>query len=184
MDTYTAKLAIIAKTNEVIALARKLYPGYIHGTPEIKFDIRGRSCGGRAWGHYRLQYNLDWYAANPTEYLNNTVTHEVAHIVAAATGLGKGHNAGWVRICLALGGNGQRCNTHPDVKAVPKARRTVEYLYRTDSGREAWVGPVHHNRLQSRGGVCPIRQRPMYALRSPDGRITRDGFMGQHRAKA
>jgi predicted SprT family Zn-dependent metalloprotease len=190
MNELDAKRAITVKTNEVMALARRLYPGHYIPTPNLTFDIRGRSCGGRALysrakGICKVQYNLDWYAANPAEYLQNTVTHEIAHIVAAATGLGRGHNAGWVRICLALGGDGKRCNDHADVKAVKKARQTNEYLYRSELGREVWVGPVHHNRLQARGHVNPVTGRHGYNLITrTSGKIYRDGFTGQSRMKA
>lgn len=187
MNSLEAKRAIIAKTNEVIALARRLYPTYTQRDPDIRFDIRGRSCGGMALGYHTVRYNLDWYAANPAEYLKNTVTHEMAHIVAHATGLGRGHNRGWVRICLALGGDGKRCNTHEDVKAVPKARKTNEYLYLTTSGREIWVGPVHHGKLQQRGDIMnPTTGKPLYALRAhADGsRVEKSGFQGKSRLKA
>ncbi len=83
MNSLEAQRAIIAKTNEVIALARRLYPTYTHAAPSIRFDIRGRSCGGTARGYIALRFNLDWYTANPTEYLQNTVTHEVAHIACS-----------------------------------------------------------------------------------------------------
>lgn len=185
MNSLEAQRAIIEKTNETIALARRLYPTYTHSAPAIRFDIRGRSVGGSATGHYKLSFNLDWYNANPAEYLKNTVTHEVAHIVASATGLGRGHNAGWVRICLALGGDGQRCNNHEDVKAVPKARRTTEHLYLTDRGQEIWIGPVHHKRLQQRGGFIDGTRKCFYSLTNREkGKIYKEGYQGRHRVKA
>lgn len=186
MNSLEAKRAIIEKMNEVVELARRLYPTYTHAAPVVRFDIRGRSCGGMAIGHHTVRFNLDWYAANPSDYLKNTVPHEVAHIVATATGLGRGHNRGWVRICLALGGDGKRCNTNAEIREVPKARRTREYLYMTSRGSEIWVGPVHHKRLQTRGAVIhPVTNKPCYYLRVKNGgSIMKDGFQGRSRLKA
>ncbi len=90
-----------------------------------------------------------------------------------------------MRICLALGGDGKRCNDHEDVKAVPKARRTVEHLYHTTTGREMWIGPVHHNRLQARGAIIEGTSRRGYSLNTrTGGKIYKEGYQGQSRMKA
>lgn len=184
MNQTDAKRAIIAKTNEVIALARSRFPSYVQPAPEILFNLRGRSVGGTALGHERLRFNLDWYAAMPEKYLSSIIPHEVAHIVANATGLGKNHNRGWQRICIALGGDGTRCEESADVKKVAKARRTREYLYNAERG-QVWVGPVHHSRLQKDGRIILHSGREMYALRNDSvGRIVATGFTGQVRMKA
>lgn len=185
-----ARQAIIAKTHEVIALARRLYPDYTAPTPTISFDLRGRSVGGTARGSYHLTFNLDWYNADPVKYLANTVPHEVAHIVASATGRGEGHNMGWKRIDRSLGGTGERCATHDGTK-VERARSATEYLYINSFGREVWVGPVHHKRMQQYGrdsknmtnaGLPYLRK---YELKDRTGaRITWDKYQGKSRDRA
>jgi predicted SprT family Zn-dependent metalloprotease len=184
----TDEQTIIARTNEVIALARRLYPTYTAPSPAILFNIRGKSCGGMAVGYRALRYNLDWYRADPADYLGDTIPHEVAHIVAAATGLGAGHNAGWRRICITLGGSGSRVCKNEAVNNVASARRTNQFLYKTECGNaEVWVGPVHHSKLQ-RSARLGMDEARGYALRTRMAtgsyRIVPSGFTGKWRQKA
>jgi predicted SprT family Zn-dependent metalloprotease len=159
-DTPEARAAILAKVKEVLALARELYPDFRYQRdPVVTFDVRGRSCGGYG-SSTRLRFNLDWYAANPEEYLAKTVPHEVAHCVCDATGSGTGHKIRWKKMDIALGGSnggmGKRCASLHEVKGVVKARRTVEHRYISDQGNEKWVGTVQHNRLQHTGKLIRI----------------------------
>lgn len=185
MNRADAINAITARHNEVIRRARELYPTAFvaKAPPRLDFSLRGRSVGGRAKHDENvIQYNLDWYMDHPERYLADTVPHEIAHIVARNTGLGKGHDYGWQRIDRALGGNGERCGNATNVK---RARVKNEYLYRTLCGTaEVWVGPVHHSRLQSKGDIA-ANGRPGYALRVIAGggerKIRKEGFTGQTR---
>lgn len=188
MTRAEAIAAITARHNEVIRLAREKFPTSFVAKmpPRIDFNLRGKSCGGKAnWKTNTIKYNLDWYADNPADYLASTVPHEIAHIVAHNTGLGKGHNYGWQRIDRALGGNGERCG---DASNVKRARVKNEYLYRTVCGAaEVWVGPVHHSRLQKKGDIL-ANGKPGYYLQvnRRDGSIRtvhKDGFIGTTRQK-
>lgn len=174
---------ILAKVNEVIAMARRIFPDYTHNAPIVCFDLRGRSCGGLALGHIKLTFNLDWYTADPVNYLNAIVPHEVAHIVASATGRGKGHNMGWKRIDRALGGNGSRCSAVG--KTVERARSATEYLYINTVGREVWIGPVHHKRMQSKARIAiALSTVSRYVLQDRTGaKIHHDSYQGVNRER-
>ena len=199
MDRFQAQRAIIAKTNEVLALARSLYPGYNVADPIIKFDLRGRSTGGTARGYRELRFNLDWYAADPARFLSIVVPHEVAHIVDSALELSQpvnpfayrrqrrlSHGPQWVRICKALGGDGQRtCNIALESGVAPqKARRTRQFRYISVTGGEVWIGPTYHKKLQERGDIM-VGGRPLYYLtHKQHGRIIKTGFTGECRMAA
>lgn len=186
----SAKVAIIEKVSACLALARSLYPDYRHPDPVIKFELRGRSTGGTALGSRELDFNLDWYAADPELFLKIVVPHEVAHIVDEAlyptiprVAWRRGrmvrvrqtnHGRTWVRICLALGGDGK--TTCPLFKAAERRRITWEYRYNSLSGAEKWVGPSHHKRLQTVHGY--------YVTFVHGGRVVRDGFTGVRRQRA
>lgn len=192
MNSMEAQTAIKARVAACIALARSLYPTYDQPDPVVKCDVRGSSKGGYALGYRELGFNLDWYAADPERYLNIVIPHEVAHIVDNAINpqtprvtIRNGrmvrerqvsHGVKWVRICLALGGDGKRtCDLG---NFAVKRRQTTQYLYQSSGGTMEWVGAVHHGRLQKKG-------RAGYALRTPRGhRITHDGYQGQRRTKA
>lgn len=189
MNDWDAKRAIMAKVDEVIALARNIFPRYTTPSPTVSFDLRGRSCGGTATGYRAMQFNLDWYKADPDAYLSIVVPHEVAHIVTKAIyPNASAHGREWKTICLRLGGDGKRTCSLPSTAAngpVRSARRVSEYRYMSDSGIEVWVGPVHHRKLQERGDMRnPVTQRPYYCLTSRTaGRIQKTGFTGQSRKR-
>lgn len=183
MNDWDAQQAIINKVNETLELARNRFDAYVHPAPSVTFDLRGRSCGGTARGTRALQFNLDWYKADPERFLAIVVPHEVAHIVTAAIApRATAHGREWKAICKALGGDGKRTCAIPVLNGVARARRVTEYKYLSNRGVEVWVGPVHHCKLQTRGDVHPVFNRPLYTLTSRSaGQIEKTGFTGQSR---
>ena len=154
----TPQQKITQRTREVLARAFAMYG--IEANPEsveISFNLTGRTAGWaeRNRGHYRLRYNLEAYHLDPVEMIEDTVPHEVAHIVCyMRPELGNSHDAGWRRVCQALGGSGKR--TH-DLELTP-AKVTERFTYMV--GRErVEIGPTQHQRLQSRRVVYFTRTR-------------------------
>lgn len=104
---------ITQQTLDCLALARKQFPLYaIHSPPAIKWDIKaGRMLGqaqyDRTTCESAIRFNTQAALINPEAY-KTVVPHEVAHIVAMALGMDKGHGWKWRRVCLELGGDGQR----------------------------------------------------------------------------
>ena len=181
MTPYEAKQFIRNAHDNCIALARSKYPTYTRPSPTVDFDLKGRSVAGRASiGHNRISYNLAYIMVNPVEYLS-TVSHEVAHIVGYATGLGKNHSYGWQLIDRALGGTGERCGQalkDEDGKhLIAKARRTRQFLYLDSKGQEKWLGPKRHKSLQER----PSR---VLTYRSDRAKVSSAGFQGRERLAA
>jgi predicted SprT family Zn-dependent metalloprotease len=77
--------------------------------------------------------------------LNDTVPHEMAHIICFLhPRLGKNHDIGWRKVCKELGGTGNTCHKH-----LVKYARGKTYQYTTTLGIDMNVSQVRHRRIQS-----------------------------------
>lgn len=165
---------ITRKTHEVLARARQLYGVDI--TPTISYNLKGRVAGWagcrfcmvtRQAKDFTLRFNQDLIQGKHFQDIrDNTVPHEVAHLVCyARPELGRKHDAGWRRVCVALGGTG---DTRHDYDVVPAGGG---FTYRASCGQEITVSAVIHRKIQS--GQTRI-------LKKTRGRITRDCAWAPH----
>jgi len=145
---------IKSKVMDVLALAATKYGCTIkYEDLEIKFKPHGRAAG-QAWAKrtrhgtslkYGLNFSLESANLDINEMLNDTVPHEVAHLVCFADpSLGRNHDAGWQRVCIGLGGTGNRTHT----QELTKARYKSQYVYTLDNGEEHRVGPKVHKKIR------------------------------------
>lgn len=140
--------AIRARTQEVLERARQLYGVVIQ--PTISFNLTGRVAGWAGCKHcaggrlYTLRFNQQMIAGKHFEdIMNETVPHEVAHLVCfARPDLGRNHDTGWRRVCLALGGNGKTRHEYDVVLAGG-------WDYITDRGIKVTIGARHHARVMA-----------------------------------
>lgn len=150
MDLVKRFGAIREKTHAVLNLARQLYGVDIQ--PHVSFNLRGRAAGiascrmcriTRRASDFKVRYNPHFIQGEHfQDMLDNTVPHEIAHLVTyMRPDLGHKHDAGWRRICLALGGNGLRCHAYD----VPV---TNGFTYRASCGTLITVSKVIHNKIQ------------------------------------
>jgi predicted SprT family Zn-dependent metalloprotease len=145
--------AILTRCYEIFRKAETLY-GVNLGRVEIALDLRGRVAGmaccrrlpHKPATNLRLRFNVDMIAGDGYDHiLNDTVPHEIAHLVCYVNpALGANHDHGWKRVCVALGGNGERCHTEAVVYAKGN---TYEYI--TSTGARIQVGEKHHTKIQS-----------------------------------
>lgn len=116
---------------------------------KIRLDIRGYRVAGQACRkgfQFSLRFHPDAIVKHYDEMVKDTIPHEVAHTVCQMNPtLGKNHDAGWKRVCRALGGDDSR--TH-DMKFGEKPVRK-ECWYRTSTGHVVDLGPIRHAKLQS-----------------------------------
>jgi predicted SprT family Zn-dependent metalloprotease len=157
--------AIIDKVNEVVALARVKFPAYVHPTPTIHFYTTG-STAGKAGSYKVLKFNLTVFEQDMPRFLSTTVAHEIAHIVCFALGIDRGHGVTWKRVCLALGGNGQRCYSSDGLELKTRGKR---YEHKATCGTVMLCGAVVHNRIMS-GAV--------YTLKASKGKLNATTFTG------
>lgn len=153
---------IKAKVKECMALANELYDFDLkYNELDITFKSKGQAAGYAWWrGHrfdapcdtsYGLKFSTESASLDSDEMLNDTVPHEVAHLVCMYNKrYGKNHDIGWKRVCIALGGTGAR--THS--QTLTKARYKAQYEYRLGtSGETSKVGPKVHKNIQVRGHI-------------------------------
>lgn len=139
------------QVSRVLAHAEKLYGVKI--SPTVSFNLRGRVAGWagctlcrvtRTASNFRLRFNCELIEGKHfDDMVNNTVPHEIAHLVCyARPDLGSKHDAGWQRVCLALGGDGKRCHTYE------VSLRGGGFTYRATCGTLLTVSRQIHNKIQ------------------------------------
>ena len=143
----TPQQQIIDKCKTVFAKAKELY-GLDMSQVGIHFDLKGRAAGMacRRGNQYFMRFNRDMLTREAFDHvLNDTVSHEIAHICCFMNRtLGSNHDAGWARVCRALGGSGDR--THSEEVVYGKGHT---YEYTTDRGHKVRMGDNHHAKVQS-----------------------------------
>lgn len=96
--------------------------------PRIEWCMIGTTAG-RAWlGQWRIQLNEQLCKENLEDFINDTVPHEVAHLVAYKVFGDDGHGDGWRSVMRALGLNPTRCHDY-ETKNV-NGKRSLKSMYR------------------------------------------------------
>lgn len=120
----------------------------------IRFDLRGRAAGmagSKGWDFY-MRFNRDMMMNDSWDHiLNDTVPHELAHIICFANGSDRGHGLWWKRTCQMLGGSGERC--HKEQVTYAKGNT---YVYTTSTGHTITLSEIRHRKVQ-RGMVYHAR---------------------------
>jgi len=159
----TPREQIIAKCQEVFATATRLYSVDLTAVG-IHFDLVGRAAGYacRRGTRYYMRFNNDMMKREAFDHvLNNTVPHEIAHIVCMMNpSLGRSHNSGWARVCAQLGGNAERCHKEDVVYG-----KGTTYEYTSSTGHTHRFSQVIHRKIQA--GLAT------YTLKGGKGRIDR-----------
>jgi SprT protein len=97
---------------------------------EIRFDLRGKAAGQvriRGQGRYLIRYNLELLKRGGQDFLEQTVPHEVAHVLACHR-FGRNirpHGREWKAIMGQLGAEPTRCHDY-DVGGL--AARELQYF--------------------------------------------------------
>lgn len=135
-----------------LAKAEKMY-GVDLSKVQIKFDLKGAAMGQARWrinrftreaSELQLRFNLRMCSEDMHDAINDTVPHEVAHIVnVVAPHTGANHNAGWRNVCLQLGGTGK---TYHDQEVIYAKGRT--YAYTASCGKVINLSEQRHKKVQ------------------------------------
>lgn len=133
-------------TVKALEAAGKLY-GVDLSKTHITFDLKGRAAGQaikHANGLLQIRFNAPMINSNGYDHvLNDTVPHEVAHLVNFANPrTGHNHDAGWVSVCRALGGTGERYHSQEVVYAKGKT-----YEYTTSENKTVRISEVRHRKI-------------------------------------
>lgn len=138
--------------------------------PAIRFDLRGKSAGQARTGGGKgplIRYNRILLMRHTEEFLQRTVPHEVAHLVAfrlCGTGI-RPHGPEWGAIMKLFGAAPERCHSY-DVEDL-QTRRLRRYLYRC-ACRAHELTSIRHNRIEA-GQVYHCRSCGQALTRAADG---------------
>ena len=116
---------------------------------EVRFDLRGKTAGQvriPARGRYLIRYNLELLKRGGIDFIERTIPHEVAHVLAYHRHGPKirPHGREWKGIMRQLGAEPTRCH-HYDVSGLG-ARRLRHFQYHC-SCMEHQLSSIRHNKV-------------------------------------
>jgi SprT protein len=135
IKNYTVPFALREKTaekiEECLEIATDMYPNRGPGGmspnswafPEVRYDVRGKTAGYANSTRNRIRLNAELLIRYKDVFINRTVVHEVAHIIAYWVFGPKirPHGNEWKRVMRLLGiANPTRCHSYE----VTPARKT------------------------------------------------------------
>lgn len=134
------------KIQKLIQTYEARHPGQKVPNCEIRFDLRGRcagQAGHRGWNYF-MRFNRDMMLNQAWDHLfNDTVPHELAHVICMANGTDRGHGMFWKRTCRELGGSGE--TYHQEAVVYAKGRT---YVYTTSTGHTVNLSETKHRKVQ------------------------------------
>lgn len=122
----------------------------------ILFDLRGKTAGQvrlPARGQPVIRYNAVLLAENGRRFLNRTVPHETAHVVAFWV-FGSGirpHGAEWKRVMELFGADTRRCHDYDTSRSATRRLTLVTYHC---GCREHRLTRIRHNRILTGQVYC------------------------------
>lgn len=136
--------------------------------PTLRFDLRGMTAGQAYSGRNLIRLNPLLLHENGEAFLQQTVPHEVAHLVADKL-FGPGirpHGREWQSVMAVLDASSERCHRFDTSRAA--AYRQRRFSYACGCTRLHELSATRHNRIQ-RGAAylcrrCGKKLRPAPAI--------------------
>ncbi|MET0028235.1 MAG: SprT-like domain-containing protein [Candidatus Thiodiazotropha sp.] len=119
--------------------------------PEIRFDLTGKSAGIVVFGPGNrcvIRYNAALLSRYGQEFMDETVPHEVAHIVARRR-FGqriRPHGREWKQVMAFFQAPARRCHSFDTTQTT---RRRMRYYDYRCACRDHRISAVRHNRVVS-----------------------------------
>jgi len=116
---------------------------------DVRFDLRGQAAGQArlpSRGRPVIRYNAQLLLQNGPRFLQRTVPHETAHVIAYRLHGRhiRPHGPEWKAVMALFGADSRRCHDY-DVSTLPR-RRLTRHRYRCDC-REHALTSIRHNRI-------------------------------------
>jgi SprT protein len=156
IDDTALEQQALAYTRHLISLAADHFAVHIPQF-QVRFDLRGKAAGMARFhpqGDWIIRYNQAMLAENGQAFIDQTVPHEVAHLVARAVhGAGiRPHGAEWQSIMTLFGAKPVRCH---NFNLSRKHRRSMRYFpYRCACGDHQLSAIRHHRCLSGVTYLC------------------------------
>jgi SprT protein len=132
------------KLKELRVKTRELFEVKID--PTISYDLRGQSAGQANYRHNVIRLNRELLEKYTTDFIDQTVPHEFAHLVAYRVygSRIKPHGKEWKSVVLALGAEPVRTHSYE----VSTTRRLKRFCYQCDCPSSLYeITSVRHNRI-------------------------------------
>jgi predicted SprT family Zn-dependent metalloprotease len=154
------KKEILLKVERLLEVARDLYPSFDMHPQHVPvvFANMGTTAGYAKWQVteydefiFNIEINVQAIDIDWADTFNDTIPHEVAHIVTRYIyGRNvKTHGPEWKKIAISLGSTGKRTHSMPLKKARKQRRKTRTFWYTATCGTKVSLGVTQHNRLQA-----------------------------------
>jgi SprT protein len=148
VDRHRVMAEARTRTGLLIAEAPRLI-GRSAASPETRFDLRGQAAGQfrmEAGRRPVIRYNIELLTRHPTDFLAQTVPHEVAHyLVYLRFGSdARPHGVEWRGLMRAMRADPSRCHSF-DTSGL-ETRRIRRHPYHCDCADHELTS-VRHNRI-------------------------------------
>ena len=135
----------INRVHEVMQKANEMYN--IDIKLDVKVNVRGARIAGvaeRKLGVYRVRLNPLFCQQQPEDMMEDTIPHEIAHIVCFALKCDDGHGPKWRKIAKSLGSTGKRtCDL-----SIIDPKKTYFYVV-FENGVKVDIGQIRYNQVMS-----------------------------------
>lgn len=139
------KNQIIESVDKTVAKVNEMFPNLNFKKPTVEFFSRGKVAGRAYYAKHHLEFN-EVLAMENAEEFENTVIHEVAHLVVRKVYpfAKQAHGPEFRAVCRHLGGTGNTYHSY-DVSTV--ARTMTKVVYECGC-REHKIPPQKHRKIQ------------------------------------
>ena len=165
MSAYRLEQQAVDRTRKLVSLSARHF-GIDIAQPQIRFDLRGKAAGMALFhprGERVIRYNRAMLEENGLAFIDQTVAHEVAHLVARAVHGSRirPHGIEWQSIMTLFDAEPVRCHSF---KVSPNSLRRMRYYPYRCACSDHSLSSIRHNRSQS--GTVYLCRRCGSALKS------------------
>lgn len=141
MTTIQILARVKQKVKDCLVIANSHFPNNVD-FPQLDFTLKG-GVAGQAFRRNALRFNLYHLRYHTEEMINQTVPHEVAHLIVYANfPQAKPHGREWKEIMRLLGALPERCHSYSsDI-------RTKKWKYTCACNTIRFLSTRRHNQIQ------------------------------------
>jgi len=123
--------------------------------PTVTYDQRGRIAGKAVYSEEKIKLNPVLLGENEESFLQETVPHELAHLIAVQIygPVGHGHGRFWKKVMMEMGVTPRRTHSY-DCSSVSKPRQW--FIYKCACGTKNFSKRRHNNVLRGSMYTCSL----------------------------
>ena len=150
IETLTKLNAELERTLEI---ARTRFPSKSFPEPKIEMDLTGKCAGLYCSVNNLIRFNFNLLMENKQDFINETIAHEVAHLVTHVIDRSsKPHGSTWRAIMKLFGIANPGIYHEYDV--APVKRQKKPYLYKCNCQEHHFTTRKHRNVMNGAQYSC------------------------------